>query len=97
MPKQKRKYVLKMRVKLVLVLLLLGYFLFVMAEQEIAFSKQQADIDSLVQRIEQARYENELLRRQIEYTKTPEYIEKKARSRLGWVKDNEIIFIEKKD
>jgi len=50
-----------------------------------------------VQRIEQAQYDNEVLKRQIEYTKTPEYIEKIARSRLGWVKDNEIIFIEKKD
>ncbi|HPT78393.1 MAG TPA: septum formation initiator family protein [Candidatus Atribacteria bacterium] len=97
MPKQKRKYVLKMRAKIMLVLLLLGYFLFVMAEQEIALSRQRADIDSLVQRIEQAQYDNEVLKRQIEYTKTPEYIEKIARSRLGWVKDNEIIFIEKKD
>lgn len=97
MAKRKRKYVLKMRAKIILVLLLLGYFLFVMAEQEMELNRQQADIDSLVQRIEQTQYDNEMLKRQIEYTRTPEYIEQIARSRLGWVKDNEIIFIEKKD
>ena len=58
---------------------------------------QQNSINQLQDEIPEVQHENELLTRQIEQTKSREYIEKIARERLGWVKEGETIFIEKND
>ena len=54
-------------------------------------------MEQLQQQIEQVEELNADLERQIEYTKSPEYVEKVARERFGWVKKGEIKFIEKKN
>jgi cell division protein FtsB len=93
----KKGYVLKFRTKLLLTLLFLSYFLFLLFQQSFEMQAQQAAISQLQQAISQAQHENEVLLRQIEHTKSQEYIEQAARERLGWVKEGETIFIEKKD
>lgn len=92
----KRVYVLKLRTKLIIVMLLLGYFLSTMIQQEWEMHNQQMQISGLEQEVSQAQHDNEILSRQIEHTESDDYIEQAARDRLGWVKDGETIFIEKK-
>jgi len=91
----KRKYVLKTRAKVMIMLLLIGYFLFKFIDQEFTIQGQMERIDSLKQQIAMVKDENEEIQRQIEYTKTKEYVEKMARERLGWIKEDEIILIPK--
>lgn len=91
----KRVYFVKFRTKLILLLLILGYFLSVMIQQEMDLNDQLLKIDSLEQQISDVRHNNEAIRREIEHTRSKEYIEQTARDRLGWVKDGETIFIEK--
>jgi len=86
-----------MRTKLFLTLILLSYFLFVFIQQSFEMQTQQNSINQLQDEISEVQHENELLTRQIEQTKSREYIEKIARERLGWVKEGETIFIEKND
>ena len=93
----RKGYMLKMRTKLFLTLILLSYFLFVFIQQSFEMQTQQNSINQLQDEISEVQHENELLTRQIEQTKSREYIEKKARERLGWVKEGETIFIEKND
>lgn len=90
-----RKYTLKLRSKLMIALLFLGYFAFLMFHQEWEIHKQQANIMSLEHHISQVQQDNEILSRQILATESELYIEQTARERLGWVKEGEIIFIEK--
>lgn len=92
----KRIFVLKLRTKLIIVMLLLGYFLSTMIQQEWEMHNQQMQISGLEQEVSQAQHDNEILSRQIEHTESDDYIEQAARDRLGWVKDGETIFIEKK-
>lgn len=92
----KRVFVLKLRTKLIIVMLLLGYFLSTMIQQEWEMHKQQMQISGLGQEVSQAQHDNEILSRQIEHTESDDYIEQAARDRLGWVKDGETIFIKKK-
>ena len=92
----KRVFVLKLRTKLIIVMLLLGYFLSTMIQQEWEMHNQQMQISGLEQEVSQAQHDNEILSRQIEHTESDDYIEQAARDRLGWVKDGETIFIEKK-
>ncbi|NLU35991.1 MAG: septum formation initiator family protein [Clostridiales bacterium] len=93
----RKGYMLKMRTKLFLTLILLSYFLFVFIQQSFEMQTQQNSINQLQDEISEVQHENELLTRQIEQTKSREYIEKIARERLGWVKEGETIFIEKND
>ncbi|NLX71191.1 MAG: septum formation initiator family protein [Clostridiales bacterium] len=93
----RRRYVLKTRVKLMIVMLILGYFLVTYVQQELRIREQHAKMEQLQQQIEQVEELNADLERQIEYTKSPEYVEKVARERFGWVKKGEIKFIEKKN
>lgn len=78
-----------------IMLLLIGYFLFKFIDQEFTIQGQMERIDSLKQQIAMVKDENEEIQRQIEYTKTKEYVEKMARERLGWIKEDEIILIPK--
>ena len=93
----RKGYMLKMRTKLFLTLILLSYFLFVFIQQSFEMQTQQNSINQLQDETSEVQHENELLTRQIEQTKSREYIEKIARERLGWVKEGETIFIEKND
>jgi len=92
----KRVYVLKFRTKLIITVLLLGYFLSAMIQQEWDMHNQNMQISDLKQEVFQVQHDNEVLSRQIALTESDGYIEQTARDRLGWVKDGETIFIEKK-
>jgi len=92
----KRRFVIKFRAKLFIALLFMGYFLFLIVQQEFEMQKQQSEILQLENTISEVRQDNEILVREIEAAESEEYIEKTARERLGWVKEGEIIFIEKK-
>lgn len=93
----KRKYVLKPRAKLVIALLVIGYFLISLIQQELKMQNQYVEMDSLKQHIREAQDLNMELERQIEYAKSEEYVEKVARESFGWVKEGEIKFVEKKN
>jgi cell division protein DivIC len=93
----RRGYMLKLRTKLFLTMLFLSYFLFLFFQQSFEMQTQHDTMAQLKQEISQVQYENEVLSRQIEHTKSKEYIEQMARDRLGWVKEGETIFIEKND
>lgn len=94
---KRKRYVLKPRTKIVLVLLFLSYFGITMFKQEIKMNDQDDKIKHLKEQIAQAEDTNADLDRALQYTESEEYIEKVARERLGWVKKGEIIFIEKKN
>lgn len=94
---KKKKYVLKPRIKILLALLALGYFGFNMLKQEIKMNQQDQKILDLKKQIAEVEDTNTDLDRLIQYSDSEEYIEKIARERLGWVKKDEIIFIEKKN
>lgn len=93
---KKRRLSMKPRLKIFIFLLLMGYFFHIAVEQEILFQKQYEEMTEIQQQIAEVMEQNRELERQIEYTNSAEYIEKLARERLGWVKDNEIVFKEKK-
>ena len=93
---KKKRYTLRLRTKIFLVLLFLGYFGITMLKQEIKLNEQRAEIQHLKEQIAETEEVNAELERLIEYTESEEFIEKVARERLGWVKKGEIIFIEKK-
>jgi len=93
----RKRYALKPRVKLFLALLVMGYFIFTFIQQELKMQEQHARMEYLRQQIQQVEEYNAELERQIEYTKSEEYIEKAARERFGWVKKGEIKFIEKQN
>ena len=93
----RKGYVLKMRTKLFLTMLILSYFLFLFIQQSFEMQSQQDTMAQLQQAISQVQLENEILTRQIEHTKSEEYIEQAARDRLGWVKEGETIYIEKNE
>jgi cell division protein FtsB len=91
----RKVYKLKLRTKLLLVILFIGYFLSIVIQQEVEMLSQQARMDDLREEISQVQHYNETLIRQIKHTQSDEYIEQAARDRLGWVKEGETIFIEK--
>jgi len=93
---KKKRYTLRLRTKIFLALLFLGYFGITILKQEIKLNEQKAEILHLQEQIAETEEVNAELERLIEYTESEEFIEKVARERLGWVKKGEIIFIEKK-
>ena len=94
---KKKRYTLRPRTKIFLILLFLGYFGITVLKQEIKLNEQRDEILHLKEQIAETEEVNGDLERLIEYTESDEYIERVARERLGWVKKGEIIFIEKKN
>ena len=92
---KKSKIVMKKRLKVALVLFLLGYFGFILLEQELRLYEQRVEIEQLVTEIEAVEKQNAEIERMIEFTDTLEFIERSARELFGWVKEGEIKFIEK--
>ncbi len=80
-----------------IILLVICYFSVIFVKQEIKIRQQHAKADALRQQIAEMQSKNRELQRLIQYTQSDEYIEKVARERLGWVKEGEIKFIEKKN
>lgn len=94
---KRKRYVLKPRMKIFLILLFLGYIGITMFKQEIKMAEQNEEKKQLKEQIARIEDVNADLDRALQYTESEEYIEKVARERLGWVKKGEIIFIEKKN
>lgn len=92
---KKAKIVMKRRLKVAIVLFMMGYFGFILLEQEIALNDQRLEIERLTHEIVASEKQNEEIERMIEYTDTLEFIESAAREYFGWVKEGEIKFIEK--
>lgn len=88
---------LKPRVKIFIIFLVICYFSVAFVKQEVKMREQHEKADALRQQIADIQARNQELQRLIEYTKSDEYIEKVARERLGWVKEGEIKFVEKKN
>jgi len=83
------------KLKIVVVLFLLGYLGLILIDQEINLNEQRLEIERLTQEIELVEKQNAEIERMIEYTDTLEFIERMAREYFGWVKEGEIKFIEK--
>jgi len=92
---KKRNFVLKTRIKVVIALVVIGYFSFILIEQEIDLHRQRVRIERLNYEIREVEKQNAGLERMIEYTETPEFIERAAREHFGWVKEGDIKLIEK--
>ena len=60
--------------------------------QQRYMARQQALIDQLNAEKARLLQQNEELQRQIDFTYTDEYIEREARSKLGLIKSDEILF-----
>lgn len=60
--------------------------------QQRYLSRQQALIDELSAQKALLTAENEELQRKIDFTYTDEYIEREARSKLGLIREDEILF-----
>jgi cell division protein FtsB len=93
----RRKYVLKFRAKLMIVLVFLGYFSVLWLHQHWDMMQQQQRMVSLQLQIEQAQTENAVLAGKIQAAGSDAFIEQAARERLGWVKEGEVIFIEERE
>jgi len=92
---KKRKFVLKTRIKVFIALVVIGYFSFILIEQEIDLHRQRTEIERLKHEITEVQKLNAEIERRIEYTETLEFIERAAREHFGWVKEGEIKLIEK--
>ena len=60
--------------------------------QQQYINRQQETLNALRAELEQIAEENAALQRKIDFTYTDEYIEREARSKLGLVKEGEILF-----
>ncbi len=62
------------------------------ASQQQYIRRQQETLASLIAERDALAEENAVLQRKIDFTYTDEYIEREARSKLGLIKDGEILF-----
>lgn len=99
--KIKREIVYKIRpafypiIVLLLLIVILGYFGAQLLKQQATISTQNKKIDNLQEQIDDRKDYNDDLRKQLEYTYTPDFMDKSIRDRFGWTKKNEIKFIDK--
>jgi len=93
---KKTGYKMKPRLKVFILTAILLYVGFVLFQQEMKLHEQAETKAALLQQIEEAKAQNQEIVRKIEYMKTDEYVEKVAREALGWVKEGEMKFMEKK-
>ncbi|HHW71049.1 MAG TPA: septum formation initiator family protein [Clostridiales bacterium] len=93
----KKRYVIKPRIKVVVMLFIFVYLATIFVKQEFILREQNKETCKLETQIEQVREENSDLERQIEYTQSESYIERMAREKLGWVREGEKVFIEEKN
>ena len=92
---QKTKRAIKTRFFVILFLVVMLYAGYLFVKQQLKMGELNAQAAEIQQQIEQVDDANEQLERDIEYAQTDEYIESQARDKLGWVKEDEIKFIEK--
>ncbi len=85
----------------VIITLIVTVFVIVMLMQIVSLYKKNQEYaarqEQLQMELQEADEEQERLRQYEEYTKTPQYIEDVAKSKLGLVYGNEIVFKEEKE
>ncbi len=91
-PVRKKRQGLTMKA---IVLLLVLYAVFLFGSQELKYFEMVQERARINQQIQVYQAKNELLKQQISYLSSPEYLEKAAREQLGFTKDGEVPYITK--
>ena len=92
MKKQKKKRV-TIKFKFIILIIILAYCGIMFINQAIvAASQKEAEIEYLRQ-LAELEYQNNYLKNKLEYINSDEYYEEAARTRFGWVKPGERIYI----
>lgn len=73
---------------------LLAYVTYTFIHQKISLSQREDVAASYEKEINQAKLEQEQLKKELENSKSDEYLEKMAREKLGLVKANERVFVD---
>lgn len=93
MAKKKKKSIIPRIIALIIVCLIAyGGFLFFRCWNQL--TSLQGQKDALADELGELQDENDQLKREIDFSKTPDFIERMAREILGWVKPGEIKFVE---
>ncbi len=89
-----RKPDIKKLVVVVVLGLIIFYFAYTLISQQISLNKKNNEIKALESQVQTAKDEAKKLEEEIDNLKDPEYIEKIARDKLGFVKPNERVFVD---
>ena len=89
-----RKWNKKRLIRLCCVLAVV-YALVLIFDQEVRFKALFARRAETLHQLDEAKLQCETYDRQMEYVNSPDYIEREAHDKLGWVREGERIFIEK--
>ncbi|MGN1059632.1 MAG: septum formation initiator family protein [Clostridia bacterium] len=96
MDKKKKKVNIRVLLKRCVLCGLILYICYLFLAQQFDLSRLSKENDSLDQQIAEAQREHEELSDQKEASGTPEYIERVARDKLGYMKPDEKVFIDAK-
>ncbi|MDD3840591.1 MAG: septum formation initiator family protein [Clostridia bacterium] len=83
------------RLPLIIFLIVCVYFTTLCYKQHLRIQQTNVKAEEVKNRIEQVKKTNQELEKDVEFSKTDEYIEKIAREKLGLVKPGETIYIRK--
>jgi cell division protein DivIC len=75
--------------------LLVVYMVFLYGSQELKYHEMLREKARVEQQIRIYQTRNDLLKQQISYLSSPEYVEKAARDQLGFTRDGEVPYITK--
>lgn len=75
-------------------LLLLVYVVYTFVSQQISLAQREEIASKYREEISNAKLEQEQLKKELENSKSDEYLEKMAREKLGLVKANERVFVD---
>ena len=92
MAKTKRK--MRRKLKWIISCAVTVYVAVMLIQKQEQMRDQAAQMAAIRDQMAQAQATNEQLERDIAFAKTDEYIENAARDKLGWVRENEVIFME---
>ncbi|MBQ3848695.1 MAG: septum formation initiator family protein [Clostridia bacterium] len=71
------------------------YFLVLLITQQSILDRNIGEYEKVLKKTEQIELENEKLKAELEDADTDEYLEKLIRERLGYVKSDETVFVER--
>lgn len=93
-PTSKRRINYKKLCISILFIALLAYVSYTFVHQQISLSQREEMASNYEKEIENAKLEQEQLKKELENSKDDEYLEKMAREKLGLVKANERVFVD---
>ena len=76
-------------------LAILVYFLFLLFSQQPTLDRNLAEYEEIRYKTEQMKEENKALEDELSMADSDEYLERKAREVTGYVRPDEIVFVEK--